>query len=849
MRAFFRNGGTRCWVVRVAERSSVNFFPIPGLARVSAGGIAPAFARGRADGGWCDSLRVGSAIAPTPIGVLRLTRDRDRLIVEATLASPDDLVAGDLLRLELATGHVVMLAVADAEVTDESPPSDRVRVRASGRAVWFHSKPPLSPGSSSLAAVAYTAMREQAGINETFARPPVPIINPFSQWPSATADGTLRLDLQIGVEDAPAPGALVSARVGADELWLSVRDVGVPGEQASGTDRVRVTGPGLWSIRTPPSGELRVTRCDRVSLELWVRSDDVQLLALRDLGLVPGHPRYWANLIDDDARYRLSEQDSSRLGALASERQFALAGAGPSDALYIPIDVALTPDRFLGAARQPRTALERDGLATFSPALFLDPDLIAPLSDSVMNEAEHIRYTAESPRRLAGIHAALEIEEATIISVPDASHRGWTRAIPEAPVPAQPPPGIPQPAWGTFLPCRTRVVEPPQWAPRFEPRVPFRFDSGTYTLEWRGRSDEHFVVEEAQGADWSDATVIYAGGESRLTIYGRAHGTYYYRVRATAGGQTSAYSREIVIIVAGVQSWHLVDEDSYSADTLLAVHRGLLRIAAARGDLFALLTLPEHYRAADAAAHVRLLKSGEGPIVPVTVDQSITPLSLPIGPAEARAFSFGALYHPWLILGEESATRLSRLPPDGSLAGLLARRALTRGAWIAPANEALGGVVAVSPPIAREEHEPLLDVRVNVIRQEARGFLPLSANTLSDDPDLGLINVRRLLSLLRRLALREGATYVFEPHDAAFERLVQRGFEGLLTHMFERGAFAGRTSDSAFQVNTSTSLNPARSIEQGRFIVELRVAPSLPMSFLTVRLIQSGDRTLVTEER
>ena len=39
----------------------------------------------------------------------------------------------------------------------------------------------------------------------------------------------------------------------------------------------------------------------------------------------------------------------------------------------------------------------------------------------------------------------------------------------------------------------------------------------------------------------------------------------------------------------------------------------------------------------------------------------------------------------------------------------------------------------------------------------------LSADTLSDDPDLRPINVRRLLILLRRLALRLGATYVFEP--------------------------------------------------------------------------------------
>src|SRR5919112_6537749 len=47
VRAFFRNGGVRCWVVRVAERASTNYFPLPGVARLSGTGMSPAFARSR----------------------------------------------------------------------------------------------------------------------------------------------------------------------------------------------------------------------------------------------------------------------------------------------------------------------------------------------------------------------------------------------------------------------------------------------------------------------------------------------------------------------------------------------------------------------------------------------------------------------------------------------------------------------------------------------------------------------------------------------------------------------------------------------------------------------------------
>ena len=58
VRAFFRNGGKRCWVIRVAGKGvAFNYFPIPGLLRVKLDGdgnitaTAPAFARACSRGG------------------------------------------------------------------------------------------------------------------------------------------------------------------------------------------------------------------------------------------------------------------------------------------------------------------------------------------------------------------------------------------------------------------------------------------------------------------------------------------------------------------------------------------------------------------------------------------------------------------------------------------------------------------------------------------------------------------------------------------------------------------------------------------------------------------------------
>ena len=178
---------------------------------------------------------------------------------------------------------------------------------------------------------------------------------------------------------------------------------------------------------------------------------------------------------------------------------------------------------------------------------------------------------------------------------------------------------------------------------------------------------------------------------------------------------------------------------------------------------------------------------------------------------------------------------------------MIAARSVTRGAWIAPANEAFTGVVSLTPRFATDRYLDLLLAQINLVRQEPRGFLALSADTLSDDEELRPINVRRLLILLRRAALRLGNTFVFEPNDSILRRVVQGAFESIMHQLFVRGAFAGDTADSSYQVVTDDTINTADDYEQGRFRVDLKVAPAWPMSFITVRLVQEGERSTATE--
>jgi phage tail sheath protein FI len=130
-----------------------------------------------------------------------------------------------------------------------------------------------------------------------------------------------------------------------------------------------------------------------------------------------------------------------------------------------------------------------------------------------------------------------------------------------------------------------------------------------------------------------------------------------------------------------------------------------------------------------------------------------------------------------------------------------------------------------------------------VVERTHLGVVALSADTLCDDAELRPVPVRRLLHLLRRLAAREGQQYAFEPNGEGLQGAARRGFEGVLADLFAAGALAGRRPEQAFRVAVSA---PAGR-DGAQLVVELRVAPSLPLRFLTVRLVRAADGRLQVE--
>jgi phage tail sheath protein FI len=334
-------------------------------------------------------------------------------------------------------------------------------------------------------------------------------------------------------------------------------------------------------------------------------------------------------------------------------------------------------------------------------------------------------------------------------------------------------------------------------------------------------------LQEATQPDFSDAATLSIGTAGKFAFIGRPAGDYFYRVRRLLGARTSEWSNGVGVRVASATGFVSFDDDDTEDPHLVTIHEAMLRMCAARADLVALLSLPRHYDDRRAITHSTSLMTA----------------------LEPQALSYGGLWHPWLIGRDNDAGPLRAIPPDGATAGVMARRAIERGAWVAPANEPLFGVLALTPDIPAQARQALQDAAVNLIRRDPAGFLCLDADTLSSDEDVRPLNVRRLLILVRRAALRTGNDYAFEPHSINLRNTIKRGFESMLSTMYLRGAFAGRTAKSAFQVVTDETVNTPQSTDGGRFIAELKIAPSRPLSFLTVRLVQRGEASTAEEVR
>ncbi len=885
---FFANGGRRCWIVRIADPATAvqHAFELPGMAQGNSDGSVtePVMARARSPGSWCEGLSVGTGLTRELVPVRQLSVGSG----ETTDPGPIDLGTGRY-RLDLVADPAAFEVGELLELFfgDELP---RLWLYVAGierqpgfvRLIGDNRQPPLETIG------AYWV--------ETLASPPDEAQAPRLVL-STEAEALAALDT-AGVMDALAdwPATSLNRIVSVRRLRLDLgvwRNAGLVARL--GDFGLARRHPRCWA-RLPTDAALlgspSLARPGREpeALDKDARSPRFPLAGPRDD--LDALPDFYLPLGVGDRLDPQQAQGLPAFGGTSLERD-GLSSFGTT--LFIDPSLASVRGSLIAEAEHLYYVRERDliGLHSLLPvsevSLLAVPDahhagwnrelppaevpLGAPELSAISEPDEDCGYGIEWTRVTDATGYLLERAEDPDFADPVVVYEGEDTATtlylgPGCPRPLNlrvrarrygglgPWSGtrqclLPRPAFRScqgvpptelFLALQT-LGSPPERQLLWEPLEAGVTGAERYELQWSTNAD--FIGASALVTESTETAVPEATGTDNESEARR-----YFRVRGCRGELRGPWSNTAIVEPIERVGWTLVPEAQYDDAVLLAVHRALLRFAAARADLIALMSLPVHYRAQDALSHVGKLTAGGNEALAGSEGTTGVP-ALSFG--ESPILSYGMLVHPWLTLRvpDRGITReqvTQSLPPDGALAGSMASLAIERGAWLAPANRVLQRVLALRPRLGLEDWRRLTPARVNLVLQSPQGFVLFSESSLSTEDSLTPIHVRRLLILLRRLALREGDRFVFAPHDINLQHLVRHRFESILANLYSRGAFAGVDPAAAYRVVTDETVNPAASIERGRFVVELRVAPARELAFITVRLVADERGRLAAEE-
>lgn len=205
--------------------------------------------------------------------------------------------------------------------------------------------------------------------------------------------------------------------------------------------------------------------------------------------------------------------------------------------------------------------------------------------------------------------------------------------------------------------------------------------------------------------------------------------------------------------------------------------------------------------------------------------------------------TYGALYHPWLMVFDPLDKRNIAVPPSGSVIGIYSRSDNARGVHKAPANEVVRACVGLDVQFNKGEQDLLNPKGVNLIRAfPGMGIRVWGARTASSDGSWKYINVRRLFIFIEESIKANTNWAVFEPNDEVLWVRVQRTIEVFLTNLWRNGSLAGTSPDEAFFVNIGRSTMTQDDIDNGRLICVIGVAPVKPAEFVIFRITQkTGD--------
>ena len=204
---------------------------------------------------------------------------------------------------------------------------------------------------------------------------------------------------------------------------------------------------------------------------------------------------------------------------------------------------------------------------------------------------------------------------------------------------------------------------------------------------------------------------------------------------------------------------------------------------------------------------------------------------------------YAAIYYPWLQIQDPRTKRIRVVPPCGAVAGIYARSDLQKGVNKAPANEPVLGVLETEVAVDQADQQELDRIQVNVIRKfSGRGILVWGAKTISNDPILKYISVRRTAIYLEK-SIFDGTQWItFEPNDETTWALIRQPILEFLQKEWKDGKLVGPKAQDAYFVRCDRTTMTQADIDNGTLIVEVGVALIRPAEFVILRIAHQMER-------
>jgi hypothetical protein len=201
--------------------------------------------------------------------------------------------------------------------------------------------------------------------------------------------------------------------------------------------------------------------------------------------------------------------------------------------------------------------------------------------------------------------------------------------------------------------------------------------------------------------------------------------------------------------------------------------------------------------------------------------------------------SFGALYYPWLLQGDDI------FPPSGAVAGTFAHSELSRrpfGVGWPPANIPIQGVTHTEVDLPWEEAGELAEAAINpLVVQPGRGVVAFGARTLIIEGPFQYVNSRRILNMVMEQLRRDSEWAVFETNNPHLWDVLERDVMFRLGEFASAGLLTGRQPGEDFAVKCDAETNLPALRDAGQVNVQVRMRPVGMVEHIVVDLRIGGD--------